>query len=123
MPKGEITHIEFPADDTDRAKRFYTAVAGWEFTEMDGMPGYFTFRTGEQTGGAVGRRGESTGEALRIYVTVDSMTDAIAAAEANGGSVVEQPADIGGGMGTFAVVRDTEGTEIGLWQAAPDDAG
>jgi predicted enzyme related to lactoylglutathione lyase len=25
MAKGEITHIEFPADDVERAKRFYAA--------------------------------------------------------------------------------------------------
>jgi uncharacterized protein len=116
MPKGDITHIEFPADDTDRAQRFYTAVAGWQFSEMDGMPGYFVFRSGEDRGGAIARRGESTGQALRIYITVDSMDEAIAASEANGGTIIEQPADIGGGMGIFAVVRDPEGTEVGLWQ-------
>lgn len=122
MPKGEITHIEFPADDPERAKRFYSAVAGWEFGEMDGMPGYFLFRSGEASGGAVGKRGESTGQALRIYITVDSLEDACAAAEANGGTVVEQPSDIGGDMGRFAVVRDTEGSEVGLWQSAPGAA-
>ena len=123
MARGEITHIEFPADDTDRAKRFYTAVAGWTFGETDGMPGYFMFRNGPESGGAVGRRGESTGAQLRIYITVDSLEDACAAAEASGGTVVEQPTDIGGGMGRFAVVRDTEGTEVGLWQEGPQAAG
>jgi hypothetical protein len=28
MPRGTITHVEFPADDPERAKRFYAAVAG-----------------------------------------------------------------------------------------------
>ncbi len=116
MAKGEITHIEFPADDTERAKRFYTAVAGWEFGEQDGFPGYYMFRNGEQSGGAVGKRGEMAPKQLRIYITVDSLEEACAAAQANGGTVVEQPTDIGGGMGRFAVVRDTEGSEVGLWQ-------
>ena len=116
MAKGEITHIEFPADDPERAKRFYAAVAGYEFSEMDGMPGYFLFRSAEGAGGAIGRRGESTGQTLRIYITVDSLEDACAAAEANGGTVVEQPTDIGGDMGRYAVVRDTEGSGVGLWQ-------
>jgi hypothetical protein len=118
--KGEITHIEFPADDPERAKRFYSAVAGWEFSETDGMPNYFMFRNGEGTGGAVGKRGENTGQQLRIYITVDSLEDAVAAAAANGGTVTEQPMDIGGGMGRFAVVRDTEGSEVGLWQSTGD---
>ena len=117
MAKGEITHVEFPADDTERAKRFYSAVAGWQFGEADGMPGYFMFRTGEGQGGAVGQRGVSAPAKLRVYITVDSLEEACAAAEANGGSVVEQPTGIGGDMGRFAVVRDTEGSEVGLWQA------
>jgi predicted enzyme related to lactoylglutathione lyase len=123
MAKGEITHIEFPADDPERAKRFYTAVAGWEFSEQDGFPGYYLFRNGEASGGAVGRRGESTGKELRIYITVDSLEEACAAATASGGTIVEQPTDIGGGMGRFAVVRDTEGSEVGLWQNAEGGAG
>jgi uncharacterized protein len=123
MAKGEITHIEFPADDPERAKRFYAAVAGWEFGETDGFPDYYMFRNGEASGGAVGKRGESTGSALRIYITVDSLEEATAAAEANGGTVVEQPHDIGGGMGRYAVVRDTEGSEVGLWQSTDDAAG
>ena len=117
MAKGEIAHIEFPADDTERARRFYSAVAGWEFSQAEGFPDYFMFRNGEGSGGAVGRRGESTGQQVRIYITVDSLEAACAAAAANGGTVVEQPADIGGDMGRFAVVRDTEGSEVGLWQA------
>ena len=120
MAKGEITHIEFPADDPERAKRFYTAVAGWQFEETEGFSGYYMFRTGEASGGAVAKRGEMAPQQLRIYITVDSLEEACAAAEANGGTVVEQPSDIGGGMGRFAVVRDTEGSEVGLWQNTGD---
>ena len=52
---------------------------------------------------------------------MDSLEEGCAAAEANGGTVIEQPTDIGGGFGRAAVVRDSEGTEVGLWQAAPED--
>jgi predicted enzyme related to lactoylglutathione lyase len=119
MPKGEITHVEFPADDPERAKRFYEAVAGWQFGEQEAFPGYYMFRNGEASGGAVAKRGEMAPQQLRIYITVDSLEEACAAAAAAGGTVVEQPADIGGGMGRFAVVRDTEGSEVGLWQTSP----
>jgi hypothetical protein len=122
MAKGEITHIEFPADDPERAKRFYTAVAGWQFGETEGFPGYSMFRNGEASGGAIGKRGEMAPQQLRIYITVDSLEEACAAAEANGGRVVEQPTDIGQGMGRFAVVRDTEGSEVGLWQTSGEPA-
>ncbi len=118
MAKGEITHIEFPADDVERAKRFYSAVAGWEFAEMDGLPGYWLFRTGEGSGGGLGKRGDSVGQVIRVYVSVDSLETAVAAAEANGGSVITPPSDVPG-QGRFAAVRDSEGGEIGLWEAAP----
>lgn len=118
MAKGEITHIEFPADDVERAKRFYSAVAGWEFGEMEGSPGYWLFRTGEAQGGAIGTRGDSVSNAIRVYLNVERLETAVAAAEANGGSLITPPSEVPG-FGRFAAVRDPEGSEIGLWEAAP----
>jgi predicted enzyme related to lactoylglutathione lyase len=118
MAKGEITHIEFPADDVERARRFYSAVAGWEIGEVDGMPGYFMFRTGENTGGGIGKRGDTVGSVIRVYISVDKLEPAVAAAEANGGSVVTPPSDVPG-MGRYAAVHDSEGNEVGLWESAP----
>ena len=117
MAKGEITHIEFPADDIERAKRFYSAVARWELGEMDGMPGYWLFRTGETAGGGIGKRGESVGSVVRVYITVDNLVSAVAAAEANGGALITPPSEVPG-MGRYAAVRDSEGSEIGLWESA-----
>ena len=117
MAKGEITHIEIPADDLERAKRFYGAVAGWEFSAMDGYPDYFLFRSGEGAGGGLGTRGESVGDVIRDYISVDSLEDAVAAAQQHGGSVVTPPSDVPG-QGRFAAVLDSEGNEIGLWEAS-----
>ena len=117
MP-GDISHIEFPADDVERAKRFYSAVAGWEFDTMEGFPDYWLFRTSESAGGGLGKRGESVGSVIRAYINVASLEDAVAAAEANGGSVVTPPTDVPG-QGRFAAVADSEGSEIGLWQNPP----
>jgi uncharacterized protein len=115
---GDITHIEIPADDIERAKRFYTAVAGWEFSTMEGFPDYWLFRTSESAGGGLGKRGDSVGTVFRAYINVDSLEDAVAAAEAHGGSVVTPPTDVPG-QGRFAAVHDPEGNEIGLWQNLP----
>jgi predicted enzyme related to lactoylglutathione lyase len=122
MAKGSIAHIEFPADDIGRATRFYAAVAGWEFGRMDEFPDYELFRNGESSGGAVGLRGRTVGRTLRIYIDVDSLEEGIAAALANGGAQVEPPTEIGGGMGRFAVVRDPEGNEVGLWESPAPEA-
>jgi predicted enzyme related to lactoylglutathione lyase len=110
-----MTHVEIPADDVERAKRFYNAVAGWEFQEMDGFPGYWLFQSEPDRGGAVGARGSSAGKVTRNYVNVDRLEDAIARAEENGGTVIEEPQDIPG-QGRWAVVLDSEGNELGLWQ-------
>ena len=115
MTKGTITHIEFPADDVERAKRFYGAVAGWEFGEMDGLPNYWLFRTSPAAGGGVGKRGETVGNVVRVYIDVDDLDAAIAAAEANGGSVVTPPRPVPG-QGRYAAVLDPEGNEVGLFE-------
>jgi predicted enzyme related to lactoylglutathione lyase len=118
MAKGTITHIEFPADDLERAKKFYSAVAGWEFGTMGEFPDYWLYRSEEGHGGGIGKRGETVGKTVRVYITVDRLEDAVAAAEANGGTVVTPPSDVPG-QGRYAAVLDTEGSEIGLWESAP----
>ena len=79
---------------------FYTAVAGWEFRPMDGMPTTTgLFRTGPAGyGGGLGKRGVSAGTVVRDYITVDSIDDAVArrspsgrAAPVNGGRSTEIP--------------------------------
>jgi uncharacterized protein len=115
MAHGQINHIEFPADDPERAMRFYRAVAGWEFSAMEGMPDYWVFRYAEGFGGGLGRRGVTTGQVVRDYIEVDSIEAALEAATANGGTVTEAKTEIPG-MGWYAVVNDPEGNEVGLFQ-------
>jgi predicted enzyme related to lactoylglutathione lyase len=117
MARGTISHIEFPADDTERARRFYGAVAGWEFKEMEGLPDYWLFQTGETTGGGIGKRGESVADKVRVYIDVDDLEAAIAATEANGGTIVTAPSPVPG-FGRYAAVLDPEGNEIGLYEGS-----
>jgi predicted enzyme related to lactoylglutathione lyase len=116
---GQITHVDIPADDIQRAKRFYAAVAGWEIGPVEGFPDYEMFRTGEKSGGGIGLRGRTAPARIRLYVTVDRLEDALAAVEANGGTVAEPPTEIPG-MGRYAAVNDPEGNEIGLWETGPE---
>lgn len=118
MAKGSITHIEFPADDVERAKRFYGAVAGWEFGEMEGLPNYWLFRTSDTAGGGLGKRGDTVSNVVRVYIDVDDLEDAIAAASASGGKVVTPPSPVPG-FGRYAAVLDPEGNEVGLFESAP----
>jgi uncharacterized protein len=113
---GEFSHIEFPADDLERARTFYGAVFGWQFRSMDEMPDYFLYEAGPGgLGGGLGKRGVNAPDAVRNYITVDSIDDSLAAATANGGSIVVPKTDIG--FGWYAAITDTEGNELGLYKS------
>ena len=113
---GEFNHIEFPADDVERAKAFYGAVFGWEFRAMDGFDGYYLYTAGPgDLGGGIGKRGENAPDAVRNYIAVDDIEASLAAVTSNGGSVVTPKTDIG--IGWYAAVKDTEGNEIGIYRS------
>ena len=97
-----------PADRARRIRVLWNPAAG-------SKAGLSTNGTSEEELRDLMRR-HGLGEEL---LATGSEEEAIAAAVANGGAEVEPPTKIGGGMGRFAVVRDPEGSEVGLWQAPP----
>ncbi len=119
MAHGQITHIEFPADDVGRARRFYEGMFGWQFREMEGFPDYLLFNTGTaEAGGAVGKRGESTGQRMLVYVEVDSIDELLPRVAGLSGKVTKERTEIPG-QGWFAVVVDPEDNELGLYESLP----
>lgn len=122
MKHGDFTHIEIPADDTGRARRFYGELFGWSFAEeIPGFQGYHMFTTPvgqEGMAGAIGERGKMAPEKVRAYVHVDSIDEALPRITQLGGSVVEGK-QVVEGMGWYAVFTDTEGNELALWESTP----
>ena len=121
MQHGDFTHVEIPADDADRAKRFYSELFGWSFQDIPGFEGYHLFTTAageEAVGGAVGKRGESAPETMRTYVRVDSIDATLPKIAGLGGSVIEEKREVPG-QGWYAVFRDSEGNELALWESLP----
>jgi hypothetical protein len=113
---GEFSHIEIPADDVARARAFYGAVFGWQFRAMEEFEDYFLYDAGPgDLGGGIGKRGANAPDAVRNYIAVDDVDDAVAKVKASGGSVVVPKTDIG--FGWYAAVKDTEGNEIGLYRS------
>ena len=113
---GEFSHIEFPANDLERAKAFYGAVFGWQFRDMEGYENYALYTAGPgDMGGGIGLRGQTAGDVVRNYIAVNSVDHAVAAAVANGGAIVAPKTDIG--IGWYAAVIDTEGNELGLYKS------
>lgn len=120
MAHGEITHLELPSDDVERAKEFYATLFGWQTRSAASMPNYEMFRSGPgDMGGTIGLRGETAPvRGPRIYVTVDSVADALAKVEGLGGSIVIERTEVPG-RGWYAAINDSEGSEIGLWETLP----
>lgn len=124
---GEVGHFELPADDPERARKFYSASFGWGMNEMPGM-GYTMVNTGPVDkkgrpkekgviGGGIGKR---AGPLLHPVVTiiVDEISAAEKTIEQNGGTILQHKTPIGdGSMGHTGYFRDTEGNVVGLYQA------
>jgi predicted enzyme related to lactoylglutathione lyase len=114
-------HFEIPVDDPDRAERFYGSVFGWTFQRYPGAPQYYGMATTGDTepgiNGALFQRGEDA--ETTITMSVDSIEDAIARIEAEGGTVIQGKTPIPG-MGWFATCKDTEGNKFGLFTNDPN---
>lgn len=120
MQHGDLTHLEIPADDVERAQRFYGDLFGWSFQTVPGFDGYHLFLTpaGDGAmGGAIGKRGEMAPERMRTYVNVTSIDELLPKVGEAGGRVVEEKQEVPG-MGWFAVLEDSEGNEIAVWESA-----
>jgi predicted enzyme related to lactoylglutathione lyase len=119
MAHGEYNHIEIPYDDEARAKRFYEGVFGWQFSMMDGFPGYQLYRSGPgDLGGGLGRRGESAGTETRNYIGVDSVEAAVAKVRELGGTIDVDKTEIPG-QGWYAAGTDSEGNPLALYESLP----
>jgi uncharacterized protein len=123
MAHGQMSHLELPADDPARARKFYEGLFGWEFGEMPEYPDYLLFSFGEigRAGGAIGRRDESAPHQLRLYIAVDSIDPLLPKVTELGGKVVEPKTEIQG-QGWYAVFDDTEGNQLGLYENARESA-
>ena len=115
MP-GEVVHLEIPADDTAKARAFWGGLFGWQWQQTEGPFEYHMTQISDQTGGAItnmepGKRG------TRVYFGVDDSNAGAARVKELGGEANE-PGSVPG-MGWFAVCKDSEGNEFGLWQNDP----
>jgi predicted enzyme related to lactoylglutathione lyase len=101
-----MVHVEFPAQDVNRAEKFWEAVGGWSIESM--MPGmdYRMYQEGDQ-GGAVY---EGEGGPLVYYGGDDIDADIANVRGAGGEAEDKQPIP---GVGC----KDTEGNPFGLFQS------
>jgi hypothetical protein len=114
MP-GKLVHFELPAQDTKRARAFWSGLFGWSFRDP-GMPGieYWMVRTSEDQGGAV-LASESPPKGPIIYFDTDDIEVSIARVRELGGTAdAKHPIPH---VGWFTHCVDTEGNEFSLFES------
>ena len=126
----KVVHFEIPADDLERAKKFYGSVFDWQLETMPMADGEYTVvrttpvdentqmptEAGSINGGMM-QRDERTPSPV-ITIDVDAIDEALREIEALGGSTVTPRTAIPG-MGAFAYFKDPEGNVLGLWETTP----
>jgi len=110
---GRLVHFELPADDTARARDFWSSLFGWSFRGWGG-PIEYHMTEGVDPGGAIyPADGDERGPI--VYFDVDDMDAAIGRVRELGGEADDkQPIP---GVGWFARARDTEGNRFSLYQS------
>jgi uncharacterized protein len=100
--------IEFPADDPDRARRFWSDLLGAELAQRPSNAGEgWEWDSGETRLG-VHQRGPGPGDTASLpYFTVTDLPGALERVQDLGGSVIH-PGE------RWAVCRDSEGSPFGL---------
>lgn len=125
-----IVHFEIPADDEQRAKKFYEKTFGWKIEpfKMGSGETYWTVFTtevdnymrpkeyGQINGGMMKRKNK--GQQVMNYINVDSIDAMLQTIKKNGGEVCMPKTEISPGMGWIAIFRDTEGNMMGLHELA-----
>ena len=124
---NSVVHFEIPADDFDRAQKFYTDAFGWNLQHMPEMQ-YTMVMTTESNeqgmpanpgaiNGGMGKRQSPHSEHPTVTIGVDDIDKAVEAISAAGGSALGEKMAVAD-MGWAAYFTDSEGNVIGLWQTA-----
>jgi uncharacterized protein len=124
-----IVHFEIPADNTERAAKFYRELFGWKIEKWENPGGieYWMVETTptDEKGMPLGR-GVNGGMMPRMYpgqqpvnyVNVASVDAAVAKAQKLGAKLMMGKTPVPG-MGWFAQLNDPEGNVIAVWETDP----
>ena len=116
-----FVHFDIPADDLERAKKFYS-IFDWTFQVPEGFDDYYLFETTDLegnpgVGGGMGLR-EDAGQRITGFIGVPSLEEYAAKVEKAGGTVLNRlPVP---GYGYMAICFDTEGNMVGIWEYNED---
>jgi uncharacterized protein len=115
---ASIVWFEVPADNVERAKKFYGGLFGWKIEKMPGPMEYWHFDTGGSDGspdGGVMKRQGPEHRGITNYISVPSVDEFAAKVERLGGKVFMRKTAVPK-MGYFVVCQDTENNVFALWE-------
>ncbi len=114
-----IVHFDLPADNVDRAKKFYEKLFDWKFNKVPMPVQFFLIETKDLNGnpGVGGGMGERKlpGQSTMNYIGVPSVEEYITKVKKLGGNII-MPRTAVTGWGYLAICVDTENNNFGLWQ-------
>lgn len=125
---GRFCWLDLAASDLREAQAFYGAVFGWTFAGTRANGGTYTraVRGGDDVGSLYQLRRALVEEGVPShwtpYIEVERMDEATRTVAALGGEVVVRPFVIEG-VATIALVLDSVGAQVGLWQPLPSPGG
>jgi predicted enzyme related to lactoylglutathione lyase len=116
-----IVHFDISADDTARAKKFYSALFGWKFETYPGPIEYSLISTDNLdgtpgVGGGLGKRSDPSQRGVLNYYGVESIEVAMKKVRSLGGKIITEKMVVPR-MGYMINCEDTEGNRFGLWEA------
>lgn len=113
-----IIHFDIPAEDLERARKFYEQLFGWKIEQPPGLPYYLIETTDLEgkpgVGGGIGPR-QKPDEQITQFFGVESIDAYMEKVKALGGSIAAPRMTVPG-WGYLAVCRDTEQNIFGLWE-------
>ena len=113
VPGPRLSLIEFPADDPERARRFWAELLGVPLGARQGGEGAGWQTHSDAPAVGVHERGRGPGDSFSLpYFVVGDLAQAQERVEALGGSVIH-PGE------RWAVCKDTEGSPFALAQSDP----
>jgi predicted enzyme related to lactoylglutathione lyase len=121
-----IVHFEIPADQPERAAKFYRELFGWNINRWENPGGmeYWMVETVETDAeGRPARQGVNGGLMPRMYpgqvplnyIAVADLDESVAKAQGLGAKILMERTPVPG-MGWFAQLADTEGNVFAMWQ-------
>ncbi len=114
---SSIVWFEIPADNIERARKFYVELFGWKIEKFPGVDDYWHIDTGgaddTPDGGLLARA--QPGQPITNYISVESVTESMARVEKLGGKVCT-PKTAVPQMGYFSICQDPENNTFALWE-------